>query len=334
MAELRAALGDFLDGGRPDGIFFMQVGGPGSVPALADLDRPELHLDLLPGPPTDEQRAALLKLGYQPEGEHWRHRAGWRLVLPDHTAGWRAEQKALSRLLRNDADAARAYREVFEARGRADADEALAGSAREYHARTVGFGPAHFVAQTLAPLAGPWMFAAGTALDLHLGKVTRPHDDLDIAFPREGQMALREVLHAAGWRLDLASGNGYAPWTAPLQPPQHQVHARHPDLPDVLMADFLLTDLSGDQWHYRRDPRITLPLAQARRISPEGLPYLAPQAALLFKSATSGGQPRAKDQRDFLCVVASLDTDARQWLAEAIGQSNPAHPWLVPLQAP
>ena len=35
--DLRTHLGDFLDRKRPDGVFHVQPGGPGSVPALADL---------------------------------------------------------------------------------------------------------------------------------------------------------------------------------------------------------------------------------------------------------------------------------------------------------
>ncbi|MBX8467355.1 hypothetical protein K5D85_19650, partial [Deinococcus sp. RIT780] len=100
--DLRAHLGDFLDRNRPDGVFHVQTGGPGSVPSLADLDSPELHLDLLPDPPTQEQRAALSRLSYRPHDERtWTHPGGWRLVISDHGSGWRAEQAALQGVLRH-----------------------------------------------------------------------------------------------------------------------------------------------------------------------------------------------------------------------------------------
>lgn len=331
--DLKTALGDFLERERADGVFFVQAGGPGSVPALRDLDVPELHLDLLPGELTDQQKEALISLGYVPDGEHWRHADGWRLVFPDHGTGWRANQNALHALLNADNHAAHAYRSVYQTQGRAAADEALIETALKHHARSIGFKPAGFIAQTLAPLNAPWMFVAGVALDLHLGRVTRPHDDVDIVFPRERQTELMAVLHANGWRTDAAINGTYQEWTAPLHPPHHQVHARHPDLPDVIMADFMLTDLSHDQWHYRRDPSLTLPLSEARRHADNGLPYLAPHAALLFKSATGGGQPRRKDEQDFQRVWPTITPPEKEWLARRISKGNENHPWLESLSA-
>ncbi|CAM3943487.1 nucleotidyltransferase domain-containing protein [Deinococcus frigens] len=244
IRELKNVLGDYLQGGRCEGVFHVQLGGPGSVPALADLDVPELHLDLLPEPPSQEQRRMLEALGYLPEGEAYRHPAGWRLVLPDHSSGWRAEQGALRALLLDEDEAAARYRQVFLKDGRGTADDALNADAIAHHARTVGFTPAKLVAQKLADLDAPWMFAAGVALDLHLGQVTRPHDDLDVAVTREAQPQLLHLL--SGWKLDAPQNGEYQPWTVPLEPPLHQIHARHPDLPDVLMLDVLLTNFSGD----------------------------------------------------------------------------------------
>lgn len=331
IQDLKQEWGDFLARNRPDGVFYAQIGGPGSVPALADLDVPEIHLDLLPEQLTDAQRAGLTRLGYAPEGEFWRHAGGWRLVLPDHTTGWRANQAALRELLLADAEAREDYRAVFEQAGRQGADEALRAAANAHHARTVGFAPAHFVARALAGLDVPWMFAAGVALDLHLGEVTRPHDDLDVVVPRECQAPLQKLLQ--DWRTDACIDGTYQVWEVPLEPPHHQIHARHAQLPAVIMLDLMLTDLSVGLWHYRRDPSITLPLEQARLISPEGLPYLAPEAVLLFKSATAGGNPRAKDQADFERVWLTLSPDSRSWLRGAIAKNSPGHGWIKRLVA-
>lgn len=328
-SALRRALGSYLDGGRSQGVFHLAVGGPGSVPDLADLDLPELHLDLLPEHPTPGQRDTLLALGYVPGEEGWTHPGGWRLVLPDHPQGWRAEQAALRALLLADPEAADRYRAVFLEHGRPAADAALLGEAVAHHARTVGLAPAQFVAGALAPLPDlPWMVAGGLALDLHLGRVTRPHDDVDVVIPRASQLAVRDVLTAQGWRLDVSGEEGYQPWMAPVDPPRHQVHARHPSLPDVLMLDLLLTDLEGGVWPYRRDPRVTLPLSEARRIGARGLPYLAPQAVLLFKAGHAGHGPRGKDARDFGRLLPTLTPGARAWLAEALRLTAPGHPWL------
>lgn len=329
-ADLRRALGNFLERDRPDGVFHVQVGGPGSVPALADLDAPELHLDLLPEVPTDAQRAALGALGYAPEsGQTWRHPAGHRLVVCDHSTGWRAAQAALRRLLTDDPRAAAAYRQIYGRHGRLAADGALLPAALKHDARRIGFSPLQFAAHALAGLDAPWTVAGGYALDLHAGHVARAHDDIDIEIPREAQGQLPDVLR--GWRLDASVKGAYQPFRPPLEPPSHQIHARHPDLPAVLMADLMLTDLSGGLWHYRRDPAITRPLAEARRVGPHGLPYLAPEIVLLFKAGSAGREPRSKDQSDFERVLPMLDTAARAWLRGALERTRPGHGWVEAL---
>ncbi|MFC4639849.1 nucleotidyltransferase domain-containing protein [Deinococcus hohokamensis] len=330
QVALRQGLGDVLDRGRPAGVFHLEVGGPGSVPALRGLDLPELHLDLLPGPPDGTQRAVLGALGYQPVGAEWVHPGGWRLVLPDATSGWRAAQQSLRRLLSADLDAAKHYAQVFREAGRQAADDALMPAAAAHHAATVGWRPAQFVAQALAPLGDTWLLAGGVALDLALGQVGRPHDDLDIAVDRDAQPTLLATLRDGGWRLDTPTDQGYAEWSAPLEPPQHQIHARHPGLPDALLADFLLTDLSDGVWRFRRDPAVTLPLEQARRRSADGLPYLAPEIVLLFKSrsAQAAGDLRGKDAADAERVLPTLPGPARVWLREALERTAPGHPWL------
>lgn len=331
LTDLKRALGDYLERNREDGVFHAQIGGPGSIPALAALDVPELQLDLLPETPTAAQRQHLAQLGYVPDGEHWLHPGGWRLVFCDHGTGWRAEQHALRELLLNDAVTAQTYQNVFQLEGRAQADAALRDQAREYYAQTIGFRPAKFVAEVMAPLNALWMFAAGVALDLHLGRVARPHDDLDVVVPRERQHEVRQLLQ--GWRLDACLQGTYQVWDTLLEPPHHQIHARHSHLPAVIMADFMLTDLSGGLWHYRRDPSITLPLERARKTSANGLPYLTPEAVLLFKASTGSHGPRGKDWADFARVQPTLDAEARDWLRWALEKTAPGHPWLATLES-
>ncbi|THF85327.1 hypothetical protein E7T09_17765 [Deinococcus sp. KSM4-11] len=327
-ADLRRGLGDFLARDRTDGVFHTEVGGPGSVPALAGLDAPELHAELLPEVPTDTQRAALVHLGYVPETDaRWWHPGGWRLVLPDHGSGWRSRQHALRALLIADPRAALEYRRVYGRRGRDAADRALEAAALEHHVRTVGWRPMQFAARALAHLDAPWMVAGGLALDLHAGRVTRPHDDIDIVLPSTAQEQLPNLLR--GWRLDASVNGSYQTFTPPLELPAYQIHGRHPDLPDVLMLDVMLTDLSGGVWHYRRDPTITRPLQGARRVGDLGIPYLAPEIVLLFKAGSSNGQgPRGKDAHDFERALPTLDAPARTWLHGALHHTRPGHPWL------
>lgn len=89
--------------------------------------------------------------------------------------------------------------------------------------------------------------------------------------------------------------------------------------------------LEARVWHYRRDPALTLPFERARRISAQRWPYLAPEAALLFKAGKPGAVLRSKDRVDAGQVFPALGPEARQWLAAAVRRGGAAHPWLAAL---
>jgi hypothetical protein len=121
-----------------------------------------------------------------------------------------------------------------------------------------------------------------------------------------------------------------------LQPPFHQIWARRgpgqPSTADDLAADpttlgFLLEQGSTDRWVFRRYPAVTRPLRQLGRATADGVPYVAPEVALLFKAKA----PRFKDQRDFDRVLPVLDGAARAFLAWALEQAQPGHPWRAQL---
>ncbi|WP_110884947.1 nucleotidyltransferase domain-containing protein [Deinococcus yavapaiensis] len=327
--DLTRALGSYLDRGRTDGVFHVALGGPGSVPDLADLDVPEVHLDLLPSDLAQPQAAALQALGYAASGERtWTHRGGWRLVVCEHDSAWRIRQAALRQLLMQDEQAAIEYRASFGQVGREAADEAFEAAATKYLARTAAFQPAEFVARELSDIGLPWMFAGGLALDLHLGTLTRPHEDVDVILPRDRQAEARRYLEARRWRLDACRDGTYRAWTETLEPPHFQVHARRADFTDALLIDFMFSNLSGDTWHYRRDEGVTRLLSEARRFTSSGLPYLAPELVLLFKSGSGNRAARGKDQRDFERVRPELNEEARRWLRNVLEARAPRHPWL------
>ncbi|MGY2893564.1 hypothetical protein [Deinococcus sp. UYEF24] len=339
LARLYAALGDHLAGGRPDGMFEARLGGPGSVPGLTDLEAPEWQLDLLPFPPTEAQRAALDELGYILAAETedrltYTHPDALNVVLLSHDLGVSYEQKVLWEYLSQPAEeqARSAYRRVFLASGRLAADADFVPPAQATHVARAGFGPLYRAAALLSPLCIPWMFAAGWALDLHRQSVlglgpSRPHEDIDVSAGREHQRAVGQALTDTGYRVSGVRDGAYVPWSEPLEPPHFQLHAHREDHE---MLDLMLTDLSGDLWHYRRDASVTLPLDRVRLVSTLGLPYLAPEAALLFKASPSNGNVRPKDQRDFDAVLPALDASARAWLAVHIGEK---HVWQAALRA-
>lgn len=53
------------------------------------------------------------------------------------------------------------------------------------------FAPVRVAVALLAALPCPWFVAGGWAIDLHLGRATRPHGDVDVAVYRHDQAAAR-----------------------------------------------------------------------------------------------------------------------------------------------
>lgn len=150
----------------------------------------------------------------------------------------------------------------------------------------------------------------------------RHHDDTDVVVLRRDLAAVRESL--SGYHLWQAD----AGWLRPLHPGEEPAESteqlwvrRDADSPWVL--DVLLTPSDGEDWQYKRDHRVRLPLAGLGR-DVGGVPYLRPEVVLLFTSL----HLRHKDQADFAAVLPTLDAAARHWLAAALATVEPGHPWL------
>jgi len=170
-----------------------------------------------------------------------------------------------------------------------------------------------------------WAVAGGWAIDVFLGRSTRPHADVDIAVWRDEHEHLRTAL--PDWRFSIADSGQLRPWPAGtlLAPPLHELHAISAD--EKSSVELLLNDRRDGSWLYRRDHTIRLALADAiQRDGP--LPFLAPEIVLLYKSKS----PRATDDADFRHVLPRLSSGARQWLADALARADAAHPWLAPFR--
>lgn len=176
-------------------------------------------------------------------------------------------------------------------------------------------------ANLLAGFDRPWWIAGGWAIDLFLGRTTRRHADLDVALLRGDEASLPGAL--VGWEINVVPG--FIPWRGdrPLAPSHHQFWMRRrADGPWDLEA--LLEEHDGASWLYRRDHSVILPLGRFGRRTLEGVPYLAPEVALLYKAK---GWDIEKNQTDFANTLPALDSTARQWLGEALDHAHPGHPW-------
>lgn len=178
------------------------------------------------------------------------------------------------------------------------------------------------LAGLLGELTCFWWLAGGWALELYTGQQLRSHADTDIEIPREALPKLRRVL--PGWDLQLAHDGRLTPWDglSQVEPPISDIWCR-PVAGEPWRLQVMLATVRGGRWHYRRDERISRPLAEVTIPGPFGLRLLAPEIQLLYKSRN----PRPKDEADFIAVVDYLEPERRAWLAEVFDIIYDRHPW-------
>jgi hypothetical protein len=172
-----------------------------------------------------------------------------------------------------------------------------------------------------------WWIAGGYAIDAFVDRFDRrSHEDIDIGLLARDQLALRACLR--GWDLYCADPPGtLRPWLPGevLEEPVHDVWGRRGEAAPWQLA-LVLNTSCGDEWTYRRDERIRRPVAEIVWHT-QGVPYLAAEVQLLFKSRTL----RGKDEVDFGDTAPLLSDEQRRWLRAALELAHPGHPWAARL---
>jgi hypothetical protein len=194
-----------------------------------------------------------------------------------------------------------------------------------------GFGDVRNAVKVLDGYNRPWAVCGGWAIDLFLDRITRPHKDVDFVVLRRDQLLLQKQLLSQGWTLEKAAHGQLIPWLENewLELPVHIIWCRNSKAsPDFI--EFLFDDVDGDSFLYRRDRSITFPVEKMIFSSASGIPILAPEIVLLYKSGKPGEDPDAVS--DFKNASSRLSKDSRYWLAAALRKINPEHIWLKDLQ--
>jgi hypothetical protein len=185
------------------------------------------------------------------------------------------------------------------------------------------------IANRLAHVDRPWHVAGGWALELsrsaHGFGPLRDHGDMEIAIPRAAYPSFAAAL--AG--LDLYAVHAGAVW--PLRGAKPKSHVRQVWVAeDGRYRTDLFLEAGGDRtWIFRRDGRIRRPLARVIARTGDGVPYLRPEAVLLYKAAAV----RPKDEADFSAVAPDLDAESARWLVDALSVAYPGHPWIAALKS-
>lgn len=178
------------------------------------------------------------------------------------------------------------------------------------------------VRERFADAGVPWWTAGGVAIDLFLGWETRPHDDIDVEMLRRDRMVLFDVF--SGWDLHAVSEGRLIAWTGQdLARDVFGIWGR-PDPSSAWAVEVMLADGDDTTWRFRRDPEISLPLADLVHVTGVGMPYCTPEVQLLYKAKRN----RPKDDADLARCLHRLAPSQCRWLADAIARAQPGHAWI------
>jgi len=186
------------------------------------------------------------------------------------------------------------------------------------------------VASLLQNVRCRWGVAGGWALDLFLDRVTRDHQDIEVAILREDQLILQEYLALRSWSFECVHEGKLCPWRIgeTLRLPSHEIWCRAQSGP-VQRLEVLLNERQGDAFVFRRDCRIVVPLANAFIGSRRGIPILAPEIVLLYKAERPF---ETKEKSDFSNALDALGPERLQWLFDSLTVAHFGHVWLADLR--
>lgn len=147
-----------------------------------------------------------------------------------------------------------------------------------------------------------------------------PHEDIDVGVMRRDLGPVHALL--SHWDLHVAAAGHLMPWRGELlDAARHQNNVWCRFTPQGLwVLDVTIGEGSEESWIYRRDPSVQLPWDMAVLRTTEGIPYLAPELQLLYKS--KGLRP--KDDVDAAEVIPDLDARQCELLSRLL---EPNHPW-------
>lgn len=180
------------------------------------------------------------------------------------------------------------------------------------------------LAGLMAGFPEPWWIVGGHAMEAFTG-VRRFHEDIDLVVFPDAVPALRTQL---GGTFHLWSNHGGTfrilddEHPEPLDP-LCQIWMRE-NAKSPWRVDCILNPRRNGNWVSRRDDALEAPLEDVTWVAADGIRYLNPEVALLFKAR----QERRKDEIDLANAWPLLSTEQRTWLRDAVLRTyGPGHSW-------
>lgn len=197
----------------------------------------------------------------------------------------------------------------------------------------------------------PFCFSVcgGFALELFMQKETRPHGDVDLCALESQRTSIQQFMLSKGWELYEFRGQGKVrPLNAstPGQPGRNLMCVKpgcdlvefypceeegllyhqffHKGITSLHYLEFLFSDSKDNCLIFSSSPLIRRELSSAF-LHRDGISYLAPEIALLYKAL----QPELpQSAADYASAFPLLSPEQKRWFVQSLAQLYPGgHPW-------
>lgn len=209
------------------------------------------------------------------------------------------------------------------------------------------------VAEANALLKGQgfsYAVCGGFALDLFLGYETRTHGDIDILAFWEDRETIITYMQSKGYIVYEMLGGGKVHRITDIKMQEklrknifcctedcelvrlydtdeadvYWLDFQHTGLTKLNYIEFLFNEKTEEEFVYARDERVRRGMAN-EILETDGVPYLAPELCLLFKSTDI---EREGYQQDFELTVGKLSAEQRTWFEKSMELLYPeGHKW-------
>ncbi|NLO85626.1 MAG: hypothetical protein GX096_09390 [Clostridiales bacterium] len=200
----------------------------------------------------------------------------------------------------------------------------------------------------------PYALCGGYAIELFLSQSFRKHIDIDINIARRDKDRIIAFMMAQGWDVFEFCGDGlmhqimnigdqkksdahlfchkhsdYVRLFEHNIPDYYYLDYNPDDLQDFTYIDIMVSPISDGYLRYEHNPQIKRECGKAV-LYRGGIPYLAPEIILLYKSTELR---RFGNQADFEHTLPLLSGEQRAWLYDALVMENAdGHPWTAAIR--
>ena len=199
-----------------------------------------------------------------------------------------------------------------------------------------------------------YAFCGGHALDIHVGKTTRPHGDIDVSAYWKDRNKIIAFMQSQDWIVYEAMGSGKIHLitntddqkliklnifcvkegcsffhTNFIENDIYWCEINHSEQKKLDYMEFLFNKCTVDEFIYSRNNEIRREKNKAILYKNE-IAYFAPELVLLYKSTDL---TRDENRQDFDMIIKYLPDESKRWLQNALTTAFPnGHEWIERLE--